>query len=483
MARRQALIICLLGLVVSPVYGQHQLREKERTAVLGRLEDKAMHYGEIAHRIWDLAELGFLEDESVKLLARPLAAEGFEITWGVAGMPTAFVASWGNGAPIIATLAEYDALPKMSQEAVPYPLPRKEGGSGHACGHHLFGVGSVAAAIAVKQWLETSGTVGTIRLYGTPAEEGGGGKIYMVRAGLFDDVDGVLSWHPASTNTAEAGSSLAAVSVNFEFSGYASHAAAAPERGRSALDGVEALNYMVNLMREHVPSDSRIHYTIQDGGGAANVVPASASVSYIIRNPDMRITKEILQRVIKAAEGATMGTETTMTYELETGYFNKLPNETLARVMHEQLNLVGGVSYDDAERQFATEIIKSFKGGDFDPSDASKIQPFRVQARGGRGSTDVGDISWVVPTTGMRAATWVPGTSAHSWQAVAAGGMSIGRKGMMVAAKTLTLSAIHLFQNPSLLEKAEAELLERRGADFTYESLVGDREPPLDYRK
>ena len=398
-------------------------------------------------------------------------------------MPTAFVASYGSGGPIIGILAEYDALPGISQDAVPERAPIIEGGAGHACGHHLFGAGSVAAAIAVKEWLDESGHAGTIRLYGTPAEEGGAGKVYMVRDGLFDDVDVALHWHPSSQNSARAGRSLANKSAKFRFSGYSAHAAGAPERGRSALDGVEAMNHMVNLLREHVPQETRIHYVITHGGFAPNVVPDFAEVYYYVRHPNAPTVLELFERVARAAEGAALGTGTEVEYEVIHGLYDLVPNVALGQVMDASLRKVGGVEYTEAERAFARQIQATFEGGPSRPlGSEEEIEEFGVEGVGG-GSTDVGDISWVVPTTGLSTATWVPGTSAHSWQAVAAGGTDIGTKGMMVAAKTLALTTIELFQSPDVIAAAWEELTERRGANFAYEALLGDRPPPLDYRR
>ena len=402
----------------------------------------------------------------------------------MADIPTAFRASYGSGQPVIGILAEYDALPGVSQDALPYRKELEPGGNGHACGHHLFGTGSTAAAIAVKDWLESTGSSGTIQLFGTPAEEGGAGKVYMARAGLFDDVDAMLHWHPGDANGADAASSLANKSAKFRFYGNASHASVAPWNGRSALDAVEAMNYMVNQMREHMPAEARIHYVITSGGEAPNVVPAYAEVFYYVRHPDMAWVKDLFARVLKIAEAAASGTETKMEYEVIHGVYNLLPNEALSRVMHKNLTAVGGVVYNEKEKEFAMELVKTIpEKARKDIGLAATIAPFQVRETGAGGSTDVGDVSWQVPTAGLRAATWVPGTSPHSWQAVAAGGMSIGKKGMMVAAKTMALTAIDLFKDPSTCEKAKAELLKRRGEDFKYEALLGDREPPLDYRK
>lgn len=454
----------------------------QENEIIQKLDKRADFYGSIADQIWSNPELGYLETESSALLQKTLSDAGFSIKAGVADIPTAFVAEFGSGKPVIAILAEFDALPGVSQKAVPFKDPVVEGGPGHACGHHLFGAASVAAGISAKEWLESSGTAGTIRVYGTPAEEGGAGKVYMARAGLLDDVDAVLHWHPSSSNDASASSSLANKSAKFRFYGEASHAAMSPERGRSALDGVESMNYMVNMMREHVPQETRMHYVITSGGEAPNVVPAYAEVFYYVRNPDVAQVKTIFERVVKAAEGAAIGTNTEMKYEVIHGLYNLLPNETLGRMMYDNLVKVGGVEYDAEEKKFAEEIMKTYNMK-VTPEDAAIIDPFKVVEKGTGGSTDVGDVSWLVPTAGMGAATWVPGTSAHTWQAVAAGGTSIGKKGMMVAAKTIALTAVDIFKNPSVTKKALEELNRRRGDDFKYEALTGDREPPLDYRK
>ena len=450
--------------------------------VLNELDQKTEQYGKIANQIWDWAEVGYQEEKSTELLQKTLSDAGFSVEAGVAEIPTSFVATYGSGEPVIGILAEFDALPGVAQQAIPERQPIEGQIAGHACGHHLFGTASTAAAIATKNWLAASKKSGTIKVFGTPAEEGGAGKVYMVRAGLFDDVDVVLHWHPSSSNSSNPGNSLANKSAKFRFTGLPSHAAGAPERGRSALDAVEAMNYMVNMMREHVPMESRIHYVITRGGEAPNVVPGFAEVYYYVRHPEVAQVKELFERVVKAAEGAAIGTETTMEYEVIHGIYNLLPNETLSEVMHENLTEVGGVTYNQEEMEFAKKISATYTSK-AKPEDAAKVQPYTTVQRRSAGSTDVGDISWIVPTAGMGAATWVPGTSAHSWQAVAAGGTSIGTKGMIVAAKTISLTAIDLFNNPKVIEKAKVELEEKRGAGFKYEALLGDRPPPLDYRK
>ena len=446
------------------------------------IDANADEYGEVAQDIWELAEVGYMETESSELLQATLRAAGFEIAAGVAGIPTAFVASYGGGGPVIGIMGEYDALPGINQSRSPErdPIPGKI--AGHACGHHLFGTGSVAAAIAVKNWLEETGREGTIRVYGTPAEEGGAGKVYMVRAGLMDDVDAMLHWHASSQNSASASSSLANKSAKFRFYGQSAHAAGAPWRGRSALDGVEAMNDMVNMLREHVLPASRIHYVITSGGSAPNVIPDFAEVYYYIRHPDPEEVRAMFDRVVKTAEGAALGTETRMDYEVIHGIYNVLPNEALGRAMHANLSVVGGVEYNAEERRFAEMIQSTFPEGVPPIDRAAVVEPFEVIEVGQGGSTDVGDVSWAVPTAGLGTATWVPGTSAHSWQAVAAGGTEIGNKGMINAAKTLAFTMHDLFTQPALLDAARDEFLRRRGPDYVYEPLLGDRDPPLDYR-
>ena len=455
----------------------------EKKAVIQSLEAKKQQYIDVATNIWNLAELGYKEGKSANLLQSMLKEEGFTIETGVAGIPTAFTATFGSGSPVIGVLGEYDALPGFSQDAVPFKKELAGNTNGHACGHHLFGSASAAAAIAVKNWLKTTGRKGTIRFYGTPAEEGGAGKVYMVRAGLFQDVDAVIHWHPGDDNNANPISSLSNKSAKFRFRGIASHAAASPERGRSALDAVEALNYMVNMMREHIPEKSRVHYVITRGGEAPNVVPAFAEVYYYIRHPEMDVVKDLFNRVTKAAEGAALGTGTTMDYEVIHGVYNLLPNQILSTNLYENLKTVGGVNYDKTEEDFALKIFPSLNRKDVNISDAALVKPYADQSDEAFGSTDVGDISWLVPTAGISSATWVPGTAAHSWQAVAAGGMSIGHKGMMVAAKTMALTIMDCLVSPEMLKNAKLELLKRRGGDqFKYEALLGDRNPPLDYR-
>ena len=440
------------------------------------------NFEDVAIKIWEFAELGYQENKSSNKLAKSLENEGFKIEKGVAGIPTAFIAEFNNGGPVIGILGEFDALPGLAQTNSPFKeVIDNSTGAGHACGHHLFGAASAWAAVAVKEWLVKNNIKGTIRFYGTPAEEGGSGKVYMVREGLFNDVDVVLHWHPDDNNSANSRTSNANKSARFTFNGISAHAAGSPEQGRSALDGVEAMNHMVNMMREHIPQESRIHYVITKGGLAPNVVPDIAEVYYYVRHPKMTVVDELFMRVVNAASGAAMGTDTNMSYEIMHGNFSLLPNDTIQKIVHKNLESFGGITYDESENEYANEIYKTFIKPDNEIGSQENIRPFRTSH--GYGSTDVGDVSWNVPTAGLRTATWVPGTASHSWQAVASGGTSIGLKGAELAAKVLAKSAVEIFSDQSIIDQAKNEQKLRVGEDFNYKPLLGDRKPPLDYRK
>ena len=463
------------------IFSNNFFAQSNKKDVQKSIEKRAKDYENIAKSIWGWAEMGYLEEKSSALLQKTLSDAGFSIKAGVADIPTAFVAEYGSGLPIIGILAEYDALPGISQEVATERKPILDQEAGHACGHHLFGTASTAAAIAIKDHLKKTGQKGTIRLYGTPAEEGGSGKVYMVRAGLFDDVDVVLHWHAGDRNAASPSTSMANRSAKFRFHGYSAHAAGAPEKGRSSLDAVEAMNHMVNLLREHIPDGSRIHYVITRGGYAPNVVPDYAEVFYYVRDFNVDILEDIWSRVIKTAEGAALGTDTRLEYEIIHGNRPVLANNVVQKMMYDNLVEVGGVKYNRKEKAFAEKIYKTLRSPSLDLSSAKEVQSYEFTK--GKGSTDVGDVSWMVPTAGLRVATWIPGTSAHTWQAVSAGGMSIGMKGMMNAAKTIAGTAVDIYSNPEVVKSAKKELLERRGPNFNYYSLLGERNPPLDYRK
>lgn len=443
------------------------------------VDARAADTARVARQIWEWAEVGYQEERSSALLAAELQKAGFKVTKGVAGIPTAFTAEWGSGGPVIGMLGEFDALPGISQDAVPVRDLVEGKAAAHACGHNLFGAGSVTAAIATKKWLEATKTPGRIRFYGTPAEEGGSGKVYMVREGLFDDVDFAIHWHPSSVNSAAAQTSLANRSAKFRFKGKSAHAAGAPEQGRSALDGIEAMNMMVNMMREHTTMDSRIHYVITEGGSAPNVIPDTAESFYYVRHSKTEEVEAMWQRLEAAAKGAALGTGTEVTWEVIHGNNPLLVNETLAKMMDAKLRALGGLTLTPEETAFATEIGKTL-ANPMPVASAGEIQPYGKSL--GYGSTDVGDVSWATPTVGLNTASWAPGTPAHSWQSAAASGTSLGFKGAQLAAKAMALAAIQLFTDPALRQAARAEFDASRGPNYKYVSLLGDRKPPLDYR-
>lgn len=476
------LTLCAMSLAfVAPAFAA-PLTDEQRAAIESRISEYEPRMIEVAQDIWANPELGFLEFNTSALLARELEGHGFSVEEGIAGMPTAFVASrkLGEG-PVIAILAEMDALPGFSQAAEPVQKELEGISSGHACGHHLFGAGSVAAAIGLADWAGSEGVGGEIRVYGAPAEEGGSGKAYLARSGELDDVDIVLHWHPSAVNSSSQGASLSNVSAKFRYHGQSAHAALAPDKGRSALDAVEATTFMINLMREHVPQDARIHYVISDGGAAPNVVPDAAELYLYVRHQDPDVVADIYGRIQRAAEGAAMGTETEVEFETVGGVYSVLPNDTLGRLMDENLRAASPVTWDEGETTFATRLQATLS----EQPALEGVEQIEEYSFGDVGyySTDVGDVSWIAPTVGLGTATYVPGTAMHSWQAVAAGGMSIGHKGMSYAARTLAAAGAELLQSPDKVEAAKAEFEKARGGpDYEYKALIGDRKPPLDYR-
>jgi aminobenzoyl-glutamate utilization protein B len=456
--------------------------EADRGRLLAAMDARAEHFGGLARRIWEFSEVGYKETQSSAALREELRTAGFEIKEAVAEIPTAFVASWGSGKPVIGILAEFDALPGLSQQDVPEKKPRVEGGPGHGCGHNLLGVGATFAAIAVKDVLSEKKLGGTVRLYGTPAEEGGGGKVYMSRAGVFSDVDAVLTWHPGDRNQAGLSTTLANINAKFRFRGQASHAASAPERGRSALDAVLLTAHGLELLREHIPSETRIHYVITKGGEAPNVVPDLAEVYVYARHSDMATLDGIWSRIVKCAEAGALATETRMEMELVNSVYNTLPNDALAALVDRNLRRVGGIQYTAEEQAFAEKLARSFpEAKDALPlGSQEQVKPPREDVSSS--STDVGDVSWQVPTSALTTATFVPGTPGHSWQSAACAGMTIGAKGMLVAAKTLALTAVDLFTDPAQV-RAARQSFDKRRAGFEYRSrLPPGQKAPLNYR-
>jgi aminobenzoyl-glutamate utilization protein B len=445
------------------------------------VDRQAAHFSATSKTIWDYAELGYQEEKSSTLLQRELQAAGFHVQSGVAGEPTAFVASYGQGQPVIGILGEFDALPGLSQDATPVRKPILADAPGHACGHNLLGSGAALAAVALREYMERNRIAGTLRYYGTPAEEGGDGKVYMLRAGLFRDVNVILHWHPGDQNSVFNGGMLAINSARFQFRGVAAHAAVAPDRGRSALDAVMLMGNGIEFLREHIPSNSRIHYIITNGGAAPNVVPDFAEMYLYARNPSSAVLNNVWSRILKIGQGAALMTETTLEVTDIGGDTNVVPNDVLAKVAQRDLEEVGGFRYTPEERQFAEELQKSLPPGEAGKLD-STATVLPLGARTGQASTDAGDVSWNVPTIGFRAATFVPGVVAHTWQAAASSGMSIGQKGMVVAAKALAITGADLFADAQLIADANAEFHRQLNSD-TYQSVIPEfQKPPLGYR-
>lgn len=450
----------------------------------------------ISHQIWDFAEPRFQEYQSCKLQMDYLEALGFRITKGIGGAETAFVAEAGSGKPIIAFLGEYDALSGMSQEAnVASPSPIIPGGQGHGCGHNMIGAGALAAAVAIKEYKEQNGIVGTVRYYGCPAEENAGGKAYIVRDGWFDDCDIALTWHPGSATFINATGSLANFRVFFTFQGKAAHAAGSPHLGRSALDAVELMNVGVNYMREHMIDQARIHYAITDAGGTApNVVQAEAQVLYAIRAPRIQQVKELYERVCKIAQGAALMTETQVEIKQVAAYADYIGNDIIAEQLRTHLQELLPLEYTEEELQYAERFFDAV--GEFEreqlkavakkvaPHDAEKllgmpIWNFLSYDRDCKGSTDVGDVSWVCPTGWFHAATWVAGTAAHSWHATAQGKSTIADKAMMYSAKVLAATAYDFFCDAELVQRAKDHWKENLGGETYPQTLPKEAKPEI----
>ncbi len=436
----------------------------------------------VSRQIWDWAELGYKETQSSQLLADELRKSGFTVTMGVAEIPTAFVAEYGKGGPVIGLLAEYDALPRSSQKAEPVKGMNGKNWNGHACGHNLLGAGSALAAVAIKEWLEKTGTQGTVRLYGCPAEEGGGGKNYMVRAGLFSDCDLVLAWHPSDRTSASLESSMANISAKVRYHGVAAHASRSPESGRSALDGVMIATHAIDLLREHVPDSTRIHYVITQGGSAPNIVPDFSEIYLYVRSPDAGLLGGIWDRVKSCAEAGALATGTQAEIEVINSNSNKLPNDALAALLDKHLRALGGIKYSAGEKEFAEKLQKTLPEDSEVPDLTLAEEVLPIKEGHTKGSSDVGDVSWSVPTTEFTTATWVPGVPLHSWQSTACSGMSIGDKGMILAAKAMALSAEDIYRNPSLVQEAQASFKKRNAGKVFQSHLPQDAKPPLNYR-
>src|SRR5580658_10452603 len=453
--------------------------------VVELVDQHSVPYVQASKAIWEYAELGYHEDKSSALLQHHLQEAGFRIEAGVADEPTAFIATYGQGGPIIGILGEFDALPGLSQAAVPDRSPLAAAAPGHGCGHNLLGAGAALAAVALKDYMQKNRVAGTLRYYGTPAEEGGDGKVYMVRAGLFRDVDVVLHWHPADRNSVINGGALAITSAKFLFHGIAAHAAFAPERGRSALDAVMLMGTGIEFMREHVPSNTRIHYIISNGGAAPNIVPDTAELYLYARSPSLTVLDDVWSRILRVGNGAAMMTDTRLELRELSGSANVIPNDALAKVAQKNLEEVGGFRYTTEERHFAEQLQKSLPVGEAGELDSTAlIQPLRrPDPNAAAASTDVGDVSWNVPTIGFQTATFVPGVVAHTWQAAACAGMSIGQKGMIVAAKALAATGADLFADRQLVLDAKTDFQRQLKGRAYVSAIPAGQTPPLNYRE
>ncbi len=462
-----------LGMALLPLLAAAQAPQAQ--AALETVDKLAPPFKQLSRRIWENPEVGWQEKQSSALLRAQLEKAGFRMR-GFDSMPTAFVAEWGEGKPVIGILGEYDALPGLSQEDVPERRPRATGAPGHGCGHNLFGTASALAAVAVKERMQALGLEGTVRFYGTPAEEGGGGKIFLIRAGAFRDADAVLAWHPGDFNAADDNPYLANISARVRFRGTPAHAAGAPEAGRSALDGLELMTHAVNLLREHVPQETRMHYIVTSGGAAANIVPELAELSIIVRHPDLAELARIWERVKLCAEAGALASGTKAEIEITSAYANFVRNPALRDLLDRSLRTAGGVRYTDEERVFIEKIRATLGAREMPPLErAAGVLPPKTSLSSV--STDVGDVSWVVPVGHFTAATMPPGVPLHTWQSTACAGTEIGRKGMMTAAKTLTLAALELFGSPKLVAEARAAFEEQMRGRAYRSLLPEDRQP------
>jgi aminobenzoyl-glutamate utilization protein B len=470
-----------------------------KETALSWIDDNEKQIIKISDKAWEYAEVGLLEYKTSKLLADEVERHGFKVERGVAGMPTAFVATWGSGRPVIGVMGELDALAGVSQKAVPYKEPVVEGGPGHGCGHNIHGTSGMAGAIAIKREMEENDIPGTVRFYGCPAEETLVGKVWLVREGFFDGVDACLSHHPSSANTAGLGSSNAMNSVKFHFHGRTAHAAGDPENGISALDAVELMSNGVNFMREHIIEKARVHYVTEVGGGQPNVVPAYARTWFYVRAPEREQVEYIYNWVLQIADGADKMARTTHEVEFLTGCYNMLPNRGLSELVVRNMREIGAPVHTEEEIEYAKQMNESI-------SPQSKKEGLRKSERPGwekmldelfdervlddwregkvgAGSTDVSDVSWVTPTMEFGTACCMLGTPGHSWQFAAQSGMSIGHKGLMFASKVIAASGLELMTNPKLLSGVREEWGERLAGRSYKPPIPMDLKPPLNQLK
>ncbi len=466
--------VLLASVLASPLSAQ---LDGTKGAAIRSIDIQAEGLTELSDRVWRYAETALREVKSAKALADHAEAHGFVVERAVAGMPTAFTATYGKGSPVIGIMGEYDALPGISQKARPTKEAYEEGAGGHGCGHNLFGAASLGAAVAIKELIERGEIDGTIRFYGTPAEESVGGKLYMVRDGLFDDVDVALAWHPSYENSADTGSTQAMVDFVVEFRGRAAHAAADPWNGRSALDALELFTFALNQMREHVRPTVRMHYAIMEGGDVPNVVPEHAKLWCWLRDSKHTGVNALLERARDITRGAALATGVEGELRVQSGDYGMLVNMTGARLIHNNMSALGAIPFTEAEQEFAKEIQRAtgvdevgLKSG-LEPLDENPGEPEG-------GSTDVADVSWVVPTLHLSVTTSPYRAPWHAWPVVASGGMSIGHKGMLHAAKALAITMVDLFEDEEARAAIRAEFDEKTEG-FIYEAYIPEGPPPV----
>ena len=456
---------------------QGQNLSKNKKALITSIEKHQNALIQISDDIWKLAETAFEETESSKILSDYAEVQGFKVVRGVAEMPTAFVATYGSGKPVISVLGEFDALPGLSQKTDPTKSPIIEGNPGHGCGHNLFGAGSLGAAIAIKELIEQGKIKGTVKFFGTPSEEKFFGKIWMVNAGLWDDVDVNISWHPSAITESDVQSSLALVDFKVEFFGQAAHASADPWNGRSASDALELYTTGINYYREHVKPTVRMHYHIQDGGQVVNVVPDYSRLWMRVRDTKRSGMLPVYERVMEMAEGAAILANVDYKVSLISGIYEVLVNRTGGEIMQKNLELLGPITYTDEEVAFGKKIQEVTDKPQIGIDGA--IKPLRTTLENpGGGSTDVGDVSWNVANINLKVTTAPIDTPWHSWAVVACGGMSIGHKGMLYASKAMSMTMLDLFENPDMVTKVKAEYKERKG-DEVYKAIIPEGPPPI----
>ena len=450
-----------------------QLKE----AAINSIELQSDNLVSMSDQIWGFAETALYEAQSSEVLASYAEREGFQVERGIAGLPTAFIASYGEGRPVIGIVGEYDALPRLSQTATPDKQPVSAGAAGHGCGHNLFGSASLGAATAIKNLIESGKIKGTLRFYATPAEESIGGKTYMAREGLFDILDVVLSWHPAFSSKMDVSGSQAMVETLVEFKGRTSHAAADPWNGRSALDGLELFTHSLNLMREHVRPTVRMHYSIVDGGGAPNVVPESASAAVWIRDSELKDVMVLYERMQTMAGATATAAGVTADVTMISGTYSILQNKEAAQIVHANMLSLGEINFDESDQAFAKRLQTAMGVPDtgLDGSvQTLDLEPTKMSG----GSTDLADVSWIVPTVDVNISTAPTKIPWHSWGVTAASGSPMGHKGMLYAAKVLAMTAIDLYQSPDTIDAIKAEFAERTEG-FEYKAYVPDGPPPI----